>query len=125
MLILTASTASINGARRGYPMRRCREHLDEVRFGEILVITVDPNANALSWKRERNHHNPARTRFDRNGCGCCGRWFYPGCVWQGDTTKSQTEIGQRRDFQFYLLVILERMVVEFLFMFPHVAHEIH
>ncbi|OQB90164.1 MAG: hypothetical protein BWX86_02292 [Verrucomicrobia bacterium ADurb.Bin122] len=120
MLVLAATAAPVERAARRHPVRRRRQHLDQIRLGEILVVAKHPRAHALARQRKRHHHHPAAGLPVRRHFARIGRRFHRVGLRlrQRHAPEPRPEIGQRGNLQLDLLVIGEGTVVE-LFLFGH------
>jgi hypothetical protein len=114
MLVLAAAAASEQCAARRDAVRRRAQDLQEIRLGEVLVVAEHPGPHTLSGEGKRHHHNPAGARLSGVYVGRRSR------LGEFDPPKTDTEIGQSRDFKLDDGVISEGLVVELPF-----AHERH
>ena len=117
VLVLAAAAAGEERAGGGDAVGRGREDGDEVGLGKIFLVAEDAGADAFAGEREGDHDDPAGGIFD------FGFLIFD---WRKlDAAEAAAEVSERGDLELDLLVIGERGVLEFLFVFNHETHEIH
>jgi hypothetical protein len=110
VLVLAAAAAAEERTARRDAMRGRREHLDEIRLGEVLVVAEDADLHALAGQGKRHHDDPRRG----------GGIFDFG---EGDAAEADAQVGERGDLELQLVMIRKGPVVEFAL--NHGIHRTH
>lgn len=63
VLVLAAAVATEKRARWFDAVGGCGEDLDEVGFGEVLLVAEDAGADAFAGQAERDHDDPSAFAF--------------------------------------------------------------
>jgi hypothetical protein len=86
------------------------------------VVAKNPRTDAFARQRKRHHDDPTAGGLCRGLIGGLRIGRGRLCAGQADATEAGPEVRQRRDLEFDLLMIRERIVVV-LFLFSHATHE--
>ena len=96
VLILATAALTEQGATGVHPVRGSGKHLDEVGFGEVLLIAKDAGAHAFAGETERNHDDPAGWVFFDFGLrlGVVGKF---GRFRQVEPAQANASVGESAD----------------------------
>jgi TrmH family RNA methyltransferase len=114
-VLILAATAPPKERTSGIDAMRGRSNdFNQVGFGKILVVAIHANLHPLARKSKRHHDDPTSAAKAREV-----RFAFPN----RHAAESNAKIGQRGNLELKLMMIRERLIVEFLF--AHETHERH